>query len=181
MHAAIRAAEDARDNALSDSEDTRFASIDTTDVEEQARQERQDVENLRRRILLTDALTMSAGWGIAYRYVWDWKGFVIPGRPCPHQRDSSYSYYYSDATNIGRDAYIRKYWHNTQPIERTYTKERLAAAENVVDELEKYIQGRMDYWWENKDERQYRECEDALSWFSEKKAEIVEGNPLPTD
>lgn len=116
MHAAIRAAEDARDKALSAAEDARFASADTVDAEEQARQKWQDAENLRRRILLSDALMMSVGWGVIYRG-------IRPGRyGCASNADEPY---YRTTIGIGRDSYIRKYWHKEQPIDRTYTAKRL--------------------------------------------------------
>ena len=174
MHAAIRAAEDARNKALSAAEDARFASADTVDAEEQARQKWQDAENLRRRILLSDALMMSVGWGVIYHG-------ISPGRySCASNADEPY---YRTTIGIGRDSYIRKYWHKEQPLDRTYTAQRLTAVESVVDKLEKYLQGRIDYWWddEHKNEDYYKQCERALSWFSEKKAEIVAGNPLSTD
>ena len=52
-----------------------------------------------------------------------------------------------------------------------------------MDELEKYLEGRIDYWWEeeHKNEQYYKQCEKALSWFSGAKADIVAGNPLSTD
>lgn len=174
MHTAIRAAEDARDKALSSAEDARFASADTVDAEEQARQKWQDTENLRRRILLTDALMMSAGWGVIY-------GGTRPGHPyCASNADTPY---FRTVTDIGRAAYIRKYWHKEQPLDRTYTVKRLTAVESVVDKLEEYLEGRIDYWWEDehRNEQYYKQCEQALSWFSEKKAEIVGDNPLSTD
>lgn len=178
MHAAILAAEDARDKALSAAEDARFASTDTVDAEEQARQKWQDAENLRRRILLSDALMMSVGWGVIYHG-------IRPGSySCASNADEPY---YRTTIGIGRDSYIRKYWHKEQPIDRTYTVKRLTAVESVVDKLEEYIQGRIDYWWETEmnerfnRERAYNQCEQALSWFSERKAEIVAGNPLSTD
>ena len=53
----------------------------------------------------------------------------------------------------------------------------------LIDELEKYLQGRIDYWWEDehRNEQYYKRCAEALNWFSWKKAEIVAGNPLSTD
>ena len=174
MHTAIRAAEDARDKALSSAEDARFASADTVDAEEQARQKWQDTENLRRRILLTDALMMSAGWGVIY-------GGTRPGHPyCASNADTPY---FRTVTDIGRAAYIRKYWHKEQPLDRTYTVKRLTAVESVVDKLEEYLEGRIDYWWEDehRNEQYYKQCEQALSWFNGKKAEIVANNPLSTD
>lgn len=174
MHADIRVAEDARDKALSAAEDARFANADTVDAEEQARQKWQDAENLRRRILLSDALMMSGGWGVIYRG-------IRPGRySCASNADEPY---YRTTIGIGRDPYIRKYWHKQQPLDRTYTVKRLTAVESVVDKLEEYLEGRIDYWWEeeHKNEDYYKQCERALSWFSEKKAEIVGDNPLSTD
>ena len=192
MHAAIRAAEDARDKALSAAEDARFASADTVDAEEQARQKWQDTENLRRRILLTDALMMSAGWGVIYGNINTTHGSnyidgrishrgTVPGHSrCLSNADAPY---FRTITGIGRVAYIRKYWHKEQPLDRTYTAQRLTAVEGVVDKLEKYLQGRIDYWWEEEHRNQgyYNQCEQALNWFSGKKAEIVAGNPLSTD
>ena len=176
MHAAIRAAEDARDKALSAAEDARFTSADTVDAEERARQKWQDVENLRRRILLTDTLMMSAGYG---KVSHSGRGYIV-GYRCTSNADARN---YWTAMGIGRDSYIRKYWHKEQPIDRTYTAQRLTAVESVVDKLEKYLQGRIDYWWEDehKNESYYKECEQALSWFSGAKAEIVGDNPLSTD
>lgn len=188
MHAAIRAAEDARNKALSAAEDARFARADTVDAEEQARQKWQDVENLRRRILLTDALMMSAGWGVIYgslnttlpswRYSWS---STVPGHTyCASNAEVPY---FRSVMGIGRNSYIRKYWHKQQPLDRTYTVKRLTAVESVVDKLEEYLQGRIDYWWEeeHRNEQYYNQCEQALNWFSGKKAEIVAGNPLSTD
>ena len=192
MHAALRAAEDARDKALFDAEDARFASADTVASEEQARQKWQDTENLRRRILLTDALMMSAGWGVIYGNINTTHGSnyidgrishrgTVPGHSrCLSNADAPY---FRTITGVGRVAYIRKYWHKEQPLDRTYTAQRLTAVEGVVDKLEKYLQGRIDYWWEeeHRNEQYYNQCEQALNWFSGKKAEIVRENPLSTD
>ena len=174
MHAAIRAAEDARNKALSAAEDARFASADTVDAEEQARQKWQDAENLRRRILLSDALMMSVGWGVIYHG-------IRPGRySCASNADEPY---YRTTIGIGRDSYIRKYWHKEQPIDRTYTVKRLTAVESVVDKLEEYLEGRLDYWWEeeHQNESHYNQCERALNWFRDLKSEIVASNPLSKD
>lgn len=187
MHAAIRAAEDARDKALADAEDTRFASADTLEEDQQKRSEWQDAENLRRRILLTDALMMSAGWGAIYNpnehdSDWTFFGFsaTVPGHDS-NCASSANAPYFRTATGIGRDAYIRKYWYKEQPIERTYTDERLAAVESVVDKLEEWLDRQADYWWDKYEQKRYNRCEQALNWFSGMKAEIVRVNPLPTD
>lgn len=187
MHAAIRAAEDARDKALADAEDTRFASADTLEEDQQKRSEWQDAENLRRRILLTDALMMSAGWGAIYNpnehgSDWTFFGFsaTVPGHDS-NCASSANAPYFRTATGIGRDAYIRKYWYKEQPIERTYTDERLAAVESVVDKLEEWLDRQADYWWDKYEQKRYNRCERALNWFSGMKAEIVAGNPLSTD
>ena len=188
MHAAIRAAEDARDKALADAEDTRFASADTLEEDQQKRSEWQDSENLRRRILLTDALMMSAGWGAIYNpneHHSDWTFFshfsaIVPGHDS-NCASSANAPYFRTATGIGRDAYIRKYWYKEQPIERTYTDERLAAVESVVDKLEEWLDRQADYWWDKYEQKRYNRCEQALNWFSGMKAEIVRVNPLPTD
>lgn len=187
MHAAIRAAEDARDKALSDAEDTRSASADTLEEYQQKRSEWQDTENLRRRILLTDALMMSAGWGAIYnpnehRSDWTFGHFdaTVPGHDS-NCASSANAPYFRIAAGIGRDSYIRKYWYKEQPIERTYTNERLAAVERVVDKLEEWLDRQADYWWDKYEQKRYNRCEQALNWFSGMKAEIVRVNPLPTD
>lgn len=53
----------------------------------------------------------------------------------------------------------------------------------LVDESEKYLQGRIAYLWEDehRNAQYYKRCEEALNWFIGKKSEIVAGNPLSTD
>jgi len=43
-----------------------------------------------------------------------------------------------------------------QPLDRTYTKERLAAVEGVLDKLENWLQDRIDYW-ESQERQGYSE------------------------
>ena len=152
----IQAANAARASALSEAEDVRYASAADTDVQE--RQERVDwdrSENLRSRIIKSDILMMSAGWG----RVGPKNDYRIPGAKCNFDLDD-----YRSATGTGRDEYIRKYWNKEQPLERTYTKERLAAVESVLDNLEYWLQERIDYWESQgrEGERYLQQCEIAL-------------------
>lgn len=71
---------------------------------------------------------------------------------------------YRFATGVRRDEYIRKYWHKEQSLDRTYTRERLAAVEGVLDNLEVWLQERIDYWKTlgRDGERYLQQCEIAL-------------------
>ena len=199
LDAGIRTADAVRTQALEAAEDARYASTDTVDEEEQWRVDWQTSETLRRRILLMDALMMSAGWGIIYgrtsylnyideQVVHRWMLYmdyyvvryrelhlILPGLRCPADLSPPF---YKMATSIGRDEYIRQYWHKEQPLDRTYTTERLEAVEFVVDKLEQWLQDTADMWWDDH-EKEY--CDAALKSFKAKRQEIISDNPLPTD
>lgn len=193
---------DARAKAIDTSEDARYNAADTVDEEKQERIDWQTSEILRSRIVLMDALMMSAGWGITGREEQfldfidaHWGGYhysiayvfhlfrsngsirypVVPGLHCP---DDFTPPFYKTVASIGRDEYIRQYWHKEQPLARTYTAERLEAVESVVDNLEQWLQDTADMWWEEH-EKEY--CDAALESFKAKKQEIISENPLPTD
>ena len=194
----IRAADAVRTQASEAAEDARYASANTIDEEERGRADWQTSEALRSRIVLMDALMMSAGWGIIARHEsylnhigefdesanssWNYQIFgyrtlhlALPGLRCPANLTPPF---FKTATGIGRDEYIRHYWHKEQPLERTYTTERLKAVESVVDSLEQWLQDTADMWWEEH-EKEY--CDAALGSFKAKKQEIISENPLPTD
>ena len=195
LDADIRSAGDTRSKSMDAAEDARYASADTVDAEEQGRTDWQASEALRSRIVLMDALMMSAGWGIIAEedlmlqthftvgammaklsvYVANAYGGTVPGLSCP--ADATFPFY-KTVTGIGRDEYIRQYWHKEQPLDRTYTAERLKAVESVVDNLEKWLQDTADMWW-NEHEKEY--CDSALEMFKSKKQEIISENSLPTD
>ena len=195
MNVDIREAESSRDKALSEVEDVRFEEADTVDSDRQERNDWRDTENIRRRILLMDSLMMSAGWGRiwgGFTTTWgtlnitsEYRGTnaVVPGRWCPSNAERPY---YVTTTGIGRDSYIRNYWHKQQPLDRAYTLERLASVEDVVGNLEGWLEGQLDYWWEQDAdtfarEHHYNLCESTLNWFRDKKQEILSKNPLQTD
>ena len=198
----IRAANDARANALDAAEDARYARADTIDEEEQRRVSWQISETTRRRTISMDALMMSAGWGhiLRGRYVDSMAtvphsssttgvpsddkysfntdhiaGGILPGWSCLSDLSPPF---YKTVTGIGRDEYIRQYWHKEQPLGRTYTAERLGAVQAVVDNLEQWLQDTADMWW-NEHEEEY--CDAALESFKSKKQEIINENPLPMD
>ncbi len=192
----IRSADDARAKALDAAEDARYATADTVDEDRQERTDWQTSKILRSRILLMDALMMSVGWGIieGEDRISGWSysmGSVvarvhpslntsrqtgsIPGLACP---SNSTFPFYETVTGIGRDEYIREYWHKERPLDRTYTNERLEAIESVVDNLEQWLQDTADMWW---DEHEKEYCDAALESFKAKKQEIISENPLPTD
>ena len=207
LDADIRVANDARVNALDAAEDARYARADTIDEEEQRRVNWQISETIRRRTVLMDALMMSAGWGHILRGRHDWTGEYLDSMATvPHAgtttyvpSDDKYRFnttliaggilpgwsclidlsppFYKTVTSIGRDKYIRQYWHREQPLDRTYTAERLEAVESVVDKLEKWLQDTADMWW---DEHEQEYCDTALESFKSKKQEILSENPLPT-
>ena len=102
-------------------------------------------------------------------------GGILPGWSCLTDLSPPF---YKTVTGIGRDKYIRQYWHREQPLDRTYTTERLEAVESVVDKLEQWLQDTADRWW---DEHEQEYCDAALESFKAKKQEIVSENPLPTD
>ena len=133
LHSDIETAVEARVSALATSEDERFESADTDSQEQQIRSEWENAENLRSRIIMFDKLIFLAAID-STQYAND--GFV-----CRFDSDG-----YRVATGVGRDAYIRKYWHKEQPLDRTYTKERLSAVEGVLNNLEQWLQERIDYW-----------------------------------
>lgn len=64
LDAEIRSANDERAKALDAAEDARYATADTVDEERRERTDWQTSEILRSRIVLMDALMMSAGWSI---------------------------------------------------------------------------------------------------------------------
>ena len=196
LDADIRSADDTRIKSIDVAEDARYATADTVDEEQQGRTDWQVAEIMRSRILLMDALMMSAGWGIieGEDRISGWSysmGSVlvrvfpsldtsrdtgsVPGLSCP--ADLTFPFY-ETATGIGRDEYIRQYWHKEQPLDRTYTTERLEAVESVVDKLEKWLQDTADMWWDDH-EKEY--CDAALESFKAKRQEIINENPLPTD
>ena len=157
LHSDIQAANEAHVSALSQAEDVRYSSSDTDAEDKQDREDWDKVGNLRNRIIMLDSVIMLAGWGDIDRR----PGYVdvIPGFACQFDRNG-----YRTARQTGRDEYIRKYWNKEQPIDRTYTKERLVAVESVLDNLEGWLQDRIDYW--EKQGRNYEqrliECERAL-------------------
>ena len=199
LDAEIRSADDVRAKALDTAEDARYASADTVAEERQGRTDWQTSETLRSRIVLMDALMMSAGWGIIERHEpylshigeffdesannsWDYVvvryrqlHLMLPGLRCPANLSPPF---YKTAIGIGRDEYIRQYWHKEQPLDRTYTAERLEAVESVVDNLEQWLQDTADMWW---DEHEKEYCDAALESFKAKKQEIISENPLPAD
>ena len=87
--------------------------------------------------------------------------------------------------------YLRKYWNKEQPLNRTYTKERLTAVEGVLDNLERWLQERIDYWKaQGRDgEGHLRSCEIALHGNPEedgyqgirewRQAIVAETTPVP--
>ncbi len=158
----IQAANAARVSALSEAEDARYASADTDSRERQDRDDWDKLENLRSRIIRFDSVMMSVGW----EYVRARVGGSISsideisvGFGCRFDLDG-----YRSAVGTGRDAYIREYWNKEQPLARTYTEERLAAIEGVLDTLEGWLQDRIDYWKSHgrDGERYLQECEIAL-------------------
>ena len=189
----IRAANTIRVSALSEAEDVRFSSADTDAQERQAKDEWEKIENLRARIIMFDSAFMLVGWGgdVAYpigyaRIRHDFENYYVPGLRCLFDRNG-----YRTATNVGRDAYIRKYWHKEQPLDRTYTKERLDAVTAVLDNLEGWLQERIDYWeTQGRDgERHLQQCEIALHGDPEqdgwqgvrewRQAIVAETTPIP--
>ena len=162
----IRTANTARVSALSEAEDVRFASADTDSKERQTEDEWKRLENLRARIIMFDSAIMLVGWGgdAAYpighaRIRYDFENYYVPGLLCLFDREG-----YRSAAGTGRGEYIRKYWHKEQPLDRTYTKERLDAVTAVLDNLESWLQERIDYWEaQGRDgERYLQQCEIAL-------------------
>ena len=154
----IQTANATRTGALEEAEDVRYTSADTDAQERQAKDEWDKMENLRGRIIMLDSLIMLVGWG---RVAKSGGGtFHLIGFNCAFSEGGSI------ATGTGRDAYIRKYWHKEQPLNRTYTKERLDAVTAVLDNLEGWLQERIDYWetQERSQFSQFRlvECEIAL-------------------
>ena len=157
----IQAANAARVNALEAAENTRYASADTDTQERWHRNEWERVENLRSRIVMLDGVMMLVGWGRMPRYFNSTNSgnYRAPGFQCRFDQNS-----FRTAIDVGRDEYIRKYWHKEQPLDRTYTKERLTAVTAVLDNLEGWLQERIDYWetQERDGERYLQQCEIAL-------------------
>ncbi len=180
----MKTANAVRVSALNEVEDVRYASVDTDSQDRQAEDEWDKRENLRGRIIMFDNVIMLVGWGLAYsdRYRRD----LTPGFGCLFSPDGP-----RHATGTGRDEYIRKYWHKEQPLERTYTKERLDAVTDVLDNLEGWLQERIDYWeTQGRDgEGRLRGCEITLHGDPERdgwqgvrewrQAIVAETTPLP--
>ena len=198
----ISAAYAIRTQALEAAEDVRYVSADTEDEERQERTTWQSSEVLRSRIVLTDSLMMSAGWGITvspleirtgdsgvvhlptwvelnrdddtYTFPREYtEEGMVPGLHCTTIQPVNsvgngqpYKKLYETVMGTGRDEYIRQHWHKEQPLERTYTTERLEAVESVVDNLEKWLQDTADMWW---DEYEQEYCDTALEAFKAKK------------
>ena len=173
-----------RVSALNEAEDVRYASADTDSQDRQAEYEWDKRENLRGRIIMFDNVIMLVGWGWALTDRYGRK--LTPGFGCLFSRDGR-----RHATGTGRDAYIRKYWYKEQPLERTYTKERLDAVTAVLDNLEGWLQERIDYWeTQGRDgEGRLRGCEITLHGDPERdgwqgvrewrQAIVAETTPLP--
>ena len=157
----IQAAEEMRVGVLEEAEDTRYASADTSTREQETKDDWEESENLRSRIIMLDSLIMFVGLNSG-DYVNSVSGFN-----CRFDQDG-----YRIATGVGRDSYIRKYWHKEQPLDRTYTKERLAAVEGVLDNLENWLQDRISYWeaqgQRGRSEEYLQQCEIALHGDSER-------------
>ena len=152
----IQAANAARVSALAAAEDARYASADTDVIEQQYREVWRKKENLRSRIIKLDSVLMYVGWDNASE---PYERNRVRGFDCRFDQEG-----YSIATGVGRNDYIRKYWYKEQPLDRTYTKERLTAIEGVLDNLEKWLQDRIDYWESQgqESERNLVKCELAL-------------------
>ena len=148
----IQTANAARISALEEAEDVRYASADTDAQERQIRDDLEEIENLRTRIITFDLIIMSVGYGENY-----YGNESEIGIDCRFDQEG-----YRIATGVGRDTYVRKYWHKEQPLDRTYTQERLTAAESVLDNLEKWLQQRIDYWGTQERQLHLVECEIAL-------------------
>ena len=136
-------------------EDKHYSSADTDSREQKADNDWEKAENLRGRIVMLDSVMMLAGWGhYSSPYDYRWLGFL-----CKFDQES-----FRTATGVGRDEYIRKYWNKEQPLNRTYTKERLTAVEGVLDNLERWLQERIDYWESlgRDGEGNLQQCEIAL-------------------
>ena len=181
----IQTANADRVSTLNEAEDARYASADTDFQERQSEDEWEKRENLRGRIIMFDNVIMLVGWGWAYndRYGHE----IVPGFGCLFSLDGGFR----QATGTGRDEYIRKYWHKEQPLDRTYTKERLDAVTAVLDNLEGWLQDRIDYWETQgrEGEGQLQGCEKALHGDPEqggwqgvrewREAIIAETTPIP--
>ena len=143
LTADIQTAEVSRVSLLEKVEDARFESANTDSQEQSGRDEWGKTENLRGRIVMLDGVMMSVGWGNMPRYFdsSNSANYSAPGIQCRFDQSS-----FRTAIDVGRDEYIRKYWNKEQPLHRTFTKERLAAVESVLDNLEKWLQERIDYW-----------------------------------
>ena len=185
LNAEFQTAEMVRVNSLEQAEDERFESADTDAQEQQGRDEWGKLENLRNRIIMLDSVMMLVGWGRALRSS-SGHYFIHPGFGCAFDSDG-----YRSATGTGRDEYIRRYLNKERPLNRTYTLERLTAAEGVLDNLEEWLQERIDFWEsEGRDgERYLQQCETTLHGDPERngyqgmkewrQAIIAETTPIP--
>lgn len=187
----IQSANATRASALSKAEDARYASTDTDAQEQRDRDDWDKLENLRGRIIMLDSVIMLVGWD--YFASPNPGDYGAPGFDCRFDRVPTYRYRegYRSAVGTGRDEYIRKYWHKEQPLNRTYTKERLAAVEGVLDNLEGWLQERIDYWETQGrgGESDLQQCELALHGNPEqdgwqgvrewRQAIVAETTPLP--
>ena len=182
LNSDIQVARATRISNLETAENKRYSIADTDSQEQQAGNDWEKVENLRGRIIMLDNVMVLVGWGdYLSPYDYRWLGFH-----CKFDQES-----FRIATAIGRDEYIRKYWYKEQPLDRTYTKERLTTVESVLDNLEKWLQERIDYWEsQGRDgERYLQQCEVALHGDPERdgyqgvrewrQAIVAETTPIP--
>ena len=156
LNKGIHTANAARIRALDEAEDARYTSADTDAQERQAEDEWGRQENLRSRIIMLDSLMMLVGWGRVAKF--RSSTFYLVGFDCAFMERGG------TADGTGRDAYICRYWNREQPLDRAYTKERLDAVTAVLDNLEGWLQGRIDYWeTQGRDGEGYlQQCEIAL-------------------
>lgn len=185
----IQSANATRASTLSKAEDARYASTDTDAQEQRDRDDWDKLENLRGRIIMLDSVIMLVGW--SYFASPNPGNDRAPGFDCRFERGYTYYEGYRSAAGTGRDEYIRKYWHKEQPFDRTYTKERLAAVEGVLDNLEGWLQERIDYWETQGrgGESDLQQCELALHGDPEqdgwqgvrewRQAIVAETTPIP--
>ena len=191
LHAEVQAAKAQRISALAKVEDARFESAFPANVKRlEDIESGEDRRNLRNRIRMSDILLMATGWGgIWHINTWDDPFPHDPRYACPLDIDRTGSFTDIETIdNIGRAEYIHKYWDKEQILERTYTRERLDAVDRVLDNLERALQDRIDYWksqWEADESenivRYIEQCELSLIGVRDKRQAIVAENPVPTD